>query len=175
MFISKNFYLVIFLSFFFLLFSFLVCFVHYDKYTETHKSTVTCILRLFAIFFSCFVFCSGRDEMHFYRFLGQKIKVFKQRARSVGRPKSNRLSNRCHCDFMLTSLRLRARASCLVLVYSNQRTLGIRVVSLNRRNSEILHDTIRGNNGVKTIYVNANQNVANRAPITAPHNTCQTV
>lgn len=42
-----------------------------------------------------------------------------------------------HWDFMVTSLRPRARASCRVLVYSNHMMLGIRVVSLIRSSSDI--------------------------------------
>lgn len=36
-------------------------------------------------------------------------------------------------------------------------------------------ETICGNNGVRIKYVNANQNVANKIPTRAPHNTCQIV
>jgi len=39
---------------------------------------------------------------------------------------------------METNLRLRARASCLLFVYSNHRTLGINVVSRRSKNSDIL-------------------------------------
>lgn len=55
----------------------------------------------------------------------------------------------CHWDFMLTSLRPRARASCTVLVYSNQIMFGISVVSRSRQSSDTRQDTTSGKNGVR--------------------------
>lgn len=77
------------------------------------------------------------NKAQLYRFRGQNTKVLKQRTRQSGRVMSKSLTSRCHWDFMLTNLRLLARTSCLVLVYSNHKTFGINVVSLNRRNSDI--------------------------------------
>lgn len=76
------------------------------------------------------------------------------------------------CDLPIAdSFRARARASVRILVYSNHKTLGIKVVSRNSRYSDNRHETTMGKNGVKTVCTIINHAVPNINPINAPKNT----
>lgn len=75
-----------------------------------------------------------------------------------------------HCSFV-PSLRCLFLASALVTVYSNHRMLGMRLVSLIKKNSEAGHAAILGNKGVKISCVNANQAMAMMLPATPPYKT----
>lgn len=109
--------------------------------------------------------------------------------------------SRCHWLFMETSLRLRARASCRIFVYSNQRTLGIRDESRISNSSHILlgkrfqiiifflnnfcqwwednvdthHDATTGKYELRIQLTKVNHRMPRTPPTIAPPKTCDHV
>ena len=65
------------------------------------------------------------------------------------------------------------QASALEVVYSKTNKLGMRVVSLMRKNSAMGEATMDGKSGVKTLWRKTNQIKAQTTPIPDPHITAR--